>query len=54
MANPSLFETTEEFSRHLEHYLISTAYRSGIAHRLTIGTPIAFGGLHGCDHGASD
>jgi len=43
-----------EISRHLEHYLVSTAYRTGLAHRLTIGTPIAFGRLHGCDHGASD
>jgi hypothetical protein len=43
-----------ELSRHLEHYLISTAYRPGLAHRLTIGTPIAIGSLHGCDHGASD
>jgi hypothetical protein len=54
LLNPALFETTEELSRHLEHYLVSTAYRPGLAHRLTIGTPITIGGLHDGDHGAGD
>jgi hypothetical protein len=49
-----VFEITRELSRHLEHYLVSTAYCPGLAHCLTIGTPIAVGGLHGCDHPAGD
>jgi len=43
----------EERSRHLEHYLVSTAYGSGIAHRLAIGTPIAVGGFHYGNHRAA-
>jgi hypothetical protein len=54
LLNPALFKTLGGLSRHLEHYFVSTAYGPGLAHRLTIGTPIAIGGLHDGDHGASD